>query len=55
MESFNAFCQWLQFGNPTLGDNDPEHLEKLVKFRLFQRFRGSFMPVLAAVGIGRRR
>jgi TnpA family transposase len=32
MESFNAFCQWLQFGNPTLGDNDPEHLEKLVKF-----------------------
>lgn len=32
MESFNAFCQWLQFGNPTLGDNNPDHLEKLVKF-----------------------
>ena len=32
MESYNNFCQWLSFGSDILADNDPVHLEKLVKF-----------------------
>ncbi len=32
MESFNNFCQWLQFGSETFADNDPDHQDKLVKF-----------------------
>jgi len=32
MESFNYFCQWLQFGGDVFADNDPDHQDKLVKF-----------------------
>jgi hypothetical protein len=33
VESFHNFAGWLRFGNVgVLADNDPEHMEKLVKF-----------------------
>lgn len=33
VESFHNFAQWLSFGNSgIIGHNDPEHMEKIVKF-----------------------
>jgi TnpA family transposase len=33
VESFHNFSKWLSFGNAgVIGDNDPEHMEKIIKF-----------------------
>jgi TnpA family transposase len=33
VESFHNFSKWLSFGNAgVIGDNDPDHMEKIVKF-----------------------
>ena len=33
VESFHNFSKWLSFGNAgVLADNDPEHMEKIIKF-----------------------
>ena len=32
IESFNGFAKWLNFGNATIGTNDPEDQEKYIKF-----------------------
>ena len=32
VESFNGFAKWLNFGNSTIGTNDPEDQEKYIKF-----------------------
>ncbi len=33
VESFHNFSKWLEFGNAgVIGDNDPDHMEKIVKF-----------------------
>jgi TnpA family transposase len=32
VEAFHGFAQWLMFGGVVLGDNDPDHHEKIVKF-----------------------
>ncbi|MEV1177704.1 Tn3 family transposase [Nonomuraea sp. NPDC049784] len=33
VETYNAFSQWLGFGNNgVIADNDPEEQEKLIKF-----------------------
>ena len=32
IESFNGFAKWLNFGNATIGTNDPEAQEKYIKF-----------------------
>jgi TnpA family transposase len=32
IESFNGFAKWLNFGNLTIGSNDPEDQEKYIKF-----------------------
>jgi TnpA family transposase len=31
-EAFHGFAQWLMFGGPLIGHNDPDHHEKIVKF-----------------------
>ena len=32
VEAFHGFARWLMFGGGVLGDNDPDHHEKIVKF-----------------------
>ena len=32
VEAFHGFAGWLMFGGAVLGDNDPDHHEKIVKF-----------------------
>jgi TnpA family transposase len=32
VETFHGFARWLMFGGGVLGDSDPDHHEKIVKF-----------------------